>query len=71
MKGQLAREAQTDCVPGCKHDYFCCKVGHFNMGVYGDRLTFGASTGHLKSCNFVTFQVWRLPLGDKPLFTVY
>lgn len=27
----------------CKHVYFCCKFGDFNMVVYGDWLTFGAS----------------------------
>lgn len=27
-------------VPGCKH--FCCKVGRFNVGVYGDYIAFGA-----------------------------
>jgi len=21
--------------PGCKHVFICCKVGHFNMQVYG------------------------------------
>ena len=30
-------------VPDCKHVYFCCKVGHFNMGIYGDWLSFWAS----------------------------
>lgn len=30
-------------VAGCKHIYFCCKVGQFNMRVYGRRLVFGAN----------------------------
>uniref|UniRef100_A0A3B4Z2F9 Core Histone H2A/H2B/H3 domain-containing protein n=1 Tax=Seriola lalandi dorsalis TaxID=1841481 RepID=A0A3B4Z2F9_SERLL len=33
-----SREIQTTktvFVPGCKHVYICCKVGHFHMEVYG------------------------------------
>lgn len=28
--------------------YFCCKIGRFKMGVYGDRLAYGASLKWLK-----------------------
>ena len=33
MKVEINTGDQTVFVSGCKHVYFCCKVGHFNMGV--------------------------------------
>lgn len=30
---------QTNIIPDCNYAYFCCKVWHFNMEVYGDWLT--------------------------------
>lgn len=40
---KLHLKTKTFFAPGCKHIYFCYKVGHFNMEVYGDLLTLGAS----------------------------
>lgn len=39
----LAMETITVFASGCKHVYFCSKIRHFNMGVYGDLLSFRAS----------------------------
>lgn len=39
----LAMETITVFASGCKHVYFCSKIRHFNMGVYGDLLSFWAS----------------------------
>lgn len=42
-------EAKTICnlVPSCKHIYFCCEVGDFNMGVSKGLTVFGMpQSGH-------------------------
>lgn len=41
--GKLVIETETVFAPGGKYVYFFCKVGYFNMGVYGDWLTFETS----------------------------
>lgn len=49
---QLLHGDQTSSLFICKHVDFCCKVGHFNvgvqvyMGVYVDTCAAGASSGH-------------------------
>jgi len=41
-------------VPGCKHVYFCCKVGHFSMGVNGDWLAFASLQWSFEELQFLT-----------------
>ncbi len=52
--------------PGCKHVFFYCKFGHFNMGSLWDWLPFGAS-GQSMNGSFSRFtrKSGRLPLGLK------
>lgn len=37
---KLKHPTETGFVAGCRHVYFCCKVGKFNMEVYGHSFTF-------------------------------
>ena len=39
----VAEWSSMPILPCCKHVYFCCKLGHYNMGVNGDWLLFIAS----------------------------
>lgn len=44
MNGEIGCRDQNDVfVPGCKLVYICCKVSHFNIELYGNWLTCGAS----------------------------
>ena len=45
--------------PGCKHVYFCRKVGHFNMGVNGGWLCFEVSLKWtLEELQFLALLQW-------------
>jgi len=45
-------------LPDCKHVFFCCKVGHFNMGVYGiDSFLEPVSRGQSMNCSLSHFRV--------------
>lgn len=39
----LVIEKMAGFVTGRKHVYFCSKIGHFSVGLYGDWFAFGAS----------------------------
>lgn len=69
----LAKETKIFLVPGCKHVYFRCEVGHFNMGSYGLTCFWSQLlSGHSSYCSFwhfaagFVFQPQKLLLGFIP-----
>lgn len=52
-------------MPGCKHVYFFCKVGHFNIGVYGDGHAFGdILEWPLEELQFLGLPCWLLDITE-------
>ncbi len=56
--GKFADETKIILMSGCKHVYFCCKVGHCQHGALWGQTDAPASSGHLQNSS-----VWTLSVG--------
>ncbi len=58
MKGKISYIDQNHFLHQAVNIFFCCKVGHFNIEVYGiDSLLEPASSGQSMNCSFSHFRV--------------